>query len=77
LARVGVTGLAPRPFRAAAVETRLEGSAGTDDDVRQAAAIIANGVDANADIHASADYRKQMAQVYAARAIRAALARAS
>jgi aerobic carbon-monoxide dehydrogenase medium subunit len=77
LARVGVTGLASRPFRAAAVETRLEGSAGTDDDIRQAAAIVSNGVDANADIHASADYRKQMAQVYATRAIRAALARTS
>jgi carbon-monoxide dehydrogenase medium subunit len=77
LARVGVTGLASRPFRAATVETRLEGSAGTDDDIRQAAAIVSNGVDANADIHASADYRKQMARVYAARALRAALLGAS
>jgi aerobic carbon-monoxide dehydrogenase medium subunit len=77
LARVGVTGLASRPFRAATVETRLEGSAGTDDDIRQAAAIVSNGVDANADIHASAHYRKQMAQVYAARALRAALSGAS
>ena len=74
VARVGVTGLASSPFRAMAVETRLEGSAGTDDDIRQAAALIANGVDANSDIHASANYRKQMAQVYGARAIRAALA---
>lgn len=77
LARVGVTGLASRPFRAAAVETRLEGAAGTDDDILQAAAIIVNGVDANSDIHASANYRKQMAKVYGARAIRAALAGAS
>ena len=76
LARVGVTGLASSPFRAMAVETRLEGSAGTDDDIRQAAAIIADGVDANADIHASADYRKCMAQVFAARALRAALGKA-
>jgi carbon-monoxide dehydrogenase medium subunit len=74
LARVGVTGLSPRPFRAKSVETRLEGSAGTDDDIRQAAALIGNGVEGNTDIHASADYRKQMAQVYAARALRAALA---
>ena len=74
LARVGVTGLASRPFRAVAVETHLEGSAGTDDDIRQAVALIANGVEANTDIHASANYRKQMAQVYAARALRAALA---
>jgi len=77
LARVGVTGLAPSPFRAKSVENRLEGSAGTDDDIRQAAALVANGVEANTDIHASANYRKQMAQVYAARALRAALAGAS
>ena len=77
LARLGVTGLAPRPFRAKSVETRLENSAGTDHDIRQAAALIANGIEANTDIHASADYRRQMAQVYAARAIRAALASTS
>lgn len=77
LARVGVTGLASRPFRATAVETHLEGSTGTDDDLRQAVALIAKGLEANSDIHASADYRKQMAQVYAARALRAALAGAS
>jgi carbon-monoxide dehydrogenase medium subunit len=77
LARVGVTGLASRPFRATAVETHLKGSTGSDDDLRQAVALIAKGLEANSDIHASADYRKQMAQVYAARALRAALAGAS
>jgi carbon-monoxide dehydrogenase medium subunit len=74
LARVGVTGLATRPFRATAVETRLDGSAGTDDDIRQAAALVADGIDANTDIHASANYRKQMARVFAVRALRAAAA---
>jgi CO/xanthine dehydrogenase FAD-binding subunit len=38
---------------------------------------VAEGVDANSDLHASADYRAHMAQVYAARALMAALARAS
>src|SRR5262245_32252703 len=74
LARVGVTGLAPRPFRAKSVESRLENSACTDEDIRQAAALVASGIEANTDIHASADYRKQMAQVYAVRALRTALA---
>ncbi len=55
LARVGVTGLASRPFRATAVETFLEGSAGTEDDIRQAAALVANGVESNTDIHASSN----------------------
>ena len=74
LARVGVTGLGPRPFRAKSVETRLENSIGTDEDIRQAASLIASGIEANTDIHASANYRKQMAQVYAVRALRTALA---
>jgi len=74
LARVGVTGLAPCPFRAKSVEAHLENSAGADDDIRQAAALIASGIEANTDIHASAAYRKQMAQVYAVRALRTALA---
>jgi carbon-monoxide dehydrogenase medium subunit len=77
LARVGVTGLASCPFRATAVERLLEGSAGTEDDIRKAAAVVPDGVDANSDIHASANYRSQMARVYAARAIQAAISRAA
>jgi carbon-monoxide dehydrogenase medium subunit len=70
-ARVGVTGLAPSSFRARKVEEALVGGAGVD----EAAALVADGVDANADLHASADYRKHMARVYAARALRTALGR--
>ncbi len=73
MARIGVTGLAWKAFRATAAEQLLEGGA----DVRAAVAGIAEGVQANADIHASAEYRKHMAAVYAARAVSAALSRAS
>jgi len=70
-ARIGVTGLASKAFRATAVEEALvAGKSPTD-----AAALVNNGVDANSDIHASADYRKHLAQVTTARAITAALAR--
>jgi len=41
------------------------------------AAVVADGVDANGDLHASADYRRHMAIVYTARALTKALARAS
>jgi carbon-monoxide dehydrogenase medium subunit len=75
-ARVGVTGLGPKPFRAEGVEKLLEGTAGSDGDVARAVAGIAEGVQANADIHASAAYRARMARVYATRAIRQALSRA-
>ena len=42
-------------------------------DIQKAAALVPQGVDANSDLHASADYRKHLASVYAARAIAAAL----
>src|SRR5207253_1182394 len=40
-------------------------------------AVIGDGVDANSDLFASADYRTHMAQVYTARALKQALAGAS
>jgi len=60
LCRLGVTGLAACAFAIP--------------DGRDLSAIDA--ADANADIHASAAYRKQMAKVYAGRAIAAATAKA-
>ena len=74
-ARIGVTGVSNRAYRATASEKALEGTAGSADDVRAAAALVAQGVDANSDLHASAEYRRHLASVYAARAITAALAR--
>ena len=68
-ARIGVTGLSPKPYRAAEAENALVATG----DVSKAAAAVAIGVDANSDIHASADYRRHMAQVFAARAIASAL----
>jgi len=73
--RIGVTGLSNRAYRATAAEKALEGKAGSAEEIRAAAALVAQGVEANADIHASADYRKHLASVYAARAVEAALAR--
>jgi len=75
MARVGVTGLSGKPFRATAVEKALEGTAGTPTDIQKAAAVVADGVDANSDLHASADYRKHLARVYTMRALAIALSR--
>lgn len=77
MARLGVTGLSNCSYRAAAAEKALEGTAGTDADIAAAAAKIADGADANSDLHASAEYRKHLATVYATRAIKVALGRAS
>jgi carbon-monoxide dehydrogenase medium subunit len=76
MARVGVTGLAGRPYRAVDVEKALEGTTGSATDVQKAAAVVAaEGVDANSDLHASGDYRKHLARIYTMRALTAALSR--
>jgi carbon-monoxide dehydrogenase medium subunit len=75
-ARIGVTGVAGKPYRALKVEQLLEGTAGSPEDAKKAAAAIAEGVDVNTDIHASADYRAHLARVFAARAIGSAIRRA-
>ena len=76
-ARIGVTGLTNSSFRATAAEKALEGTGGSPADIQKAAALVAQGADANSDIHASADYRKHLAGVYAGRALSAAIGRAS
>ena len=75
MARIGVTGLSNRAFRATAAEKALEGKAGSAADIQAAAALVAQGIEANADLHASADYRKHLAVIYAAKALTAALGR--
>ena len=75
MARIGVTGLSNRAFRAKEAEKALEGRTGTPAEIQAVAALVAKGVDANSDLHASADYRLHLATVYAARALAAALGR--
>jgi carbon-monoxide dehydrogenase medium subunit len=73
LARIGVTGMGARAFRARNAEALLEGGA----DAATAAAVVGVGEEANSDLYASGEYRRHLAQVQAARAIAAALTRAS
>lgn len=75
LARIGVTGVAGKPYRALLVEKGLEGRAGSPTDIQSASTLVANGIEANSDLHASANYRKHLAEVYAMRAIGVALSR--
>ncbi len=76
-ARVGITGLSNRAYRASGVERAIEGKAGSASEIQNAAALAAEGVDANSDLHASADFRRHMAVVYTTRALVAALARSA
>ena len=75
-ARVGVTGLTGKPYRARNVEQRLEGASGSSAEIERAASVVADGADPNSDLHASADYRAHLARVFAIRAITRALQRA-
>ena len=73
---VGVTGLGPKAFRAEAVEKALHGKKASDKIFTDAARYAAQGVEPLADLHASADYRREMASVYTRRALNRAFARA-
>lgn len=76
-ASIAVTGLAPKAFRAKSVEAALRGK--TLDEAAISAASSqadAEADDAMEDIHASGDYRRHLARVYAKRAVQAAAAKA-
>ncbi|HET9268564.1 MAG TPA: xanthine dehydrogenase family protein subunit M [Vicinamibacterales bacterium] len=76
-ARVGLTGASTHAMRLANVEAALAGKALSDDTIAAAAAVAGDGIDdINADIHASANYRRAMIKVFTKRALEAARARA-
>ncbi len=72
-ARVVLACIGPRPARQRAMEAALVGTAGGEADIAAAVACELQDVDAVGDSHASAEYRTEMARVYAARALRQAL----
>ena len=64
-ARVALTGVAAKPFRARAVEAALE----QGKPAAEAAMAAGEGIEFLSDLHASAEYRKQLAVVSVRRAI--------
>lgn len=64
-ARVGVTGLSGKGYRARNVEEALLKGA----DPKKACEVLTEGIEASSDIHASAEYRAHLARVAGARAI--------
>ena len=72
MARIGVTGMGAHAFRALEAERLLESGATVD----QAVATVGQDMEANADLYASAEYRRHLARVRAKRAISVALSRA-
>ncbi|MDA0999484.1 MAG: xanthine dehydrogenase family protein subunit M [bacterium] len=76
-AGVGVTGVAASAYRAEKTEAALIGEKPTDDLIRKAASLAAEGIDPLDDFYASGAFRKSLAAVWAGRAIRAAYDRAT
>jgi len=73
-AGIGITGVGVKAYRANAVEAALAGSNLDDNALASAVAHVCDGVDPNADLYASSDYRCHLAQVHTRRAIQAAKA---
>jgi carbon-monoxide dehydrogenase medium subunit len=73
---VAITGVNPVPFRAESLEGRLVGKTLEDATLSEACASIEE-LDPLDDMHASADYRRNLASVFARRALRLAHERAT
>jgi carbon-monoxide dehydrogenase medium subunit len=73
-ARIGVGGAEHRPRRIAAAEQILLGQTAGPEILVEAGAAAAAALEPTSDIHASAEYRRDLAQVMTRRALEAALA---
>jgi len=75
-ASVGVTGAGTKAVRAKGVEAGLTGKRLDQGAIEAAAAKAADGVDVQADLQGSVEYKSHLCRVFARRAIEAALKRA-
>jgi carbon-monoxide dehydrogenase medium subunit len=74
---IGITGVGNHAFRATKSEEALKGQKPSPDVLKKACELAGDRVLALDDIHASADYRLDLARIYARRALQAALDRAA
>ena len=74
-AAIGITGVGSYAFRASKAEAALNGLKPTADVLKKACEKASDGIIALEDIHASADYRLDLACIYARRALQAAIER--
>src|SRR5262245_51314949 len=75
-ARVAITGVGPKAYRASGVEQALQGKTANAENLQAAAQKAADGVEVAGDIHASSEYRAHLARVYTRRALEEAVSRA-
>ena len=68
-ARIGLTNMGSTPLRATATEQALAGASATEDGVRDAAQMAAEGTNPPSDLNGAADYRQHLARVLTGRAV--------
>ena len=68
-ARIALTGVADKPWRERGIEEILIGKKAAPDLFSKAAGAIAAGIDPSSDIHASAAYRRSLANILTRRAL--------
>jgi carbon-monoxide dehydrogenase medium subunit len=73
-ARIGVGGAIDRPSRIAGAEALLTGTEGGPSMLREAGNIAAETIDPLEDIHASAEYRRDLVRAMVGRALNQASA---
>jgi len=72
---IGVTGVAPKPYRATVAEKELQGKELTDAIIRAASEKVVDDIEPLNDIHASAEFRLHLARVHCRRALELAASR--
>jgi aerobic carbon-monoxide dehydrogenase medium subunit len=72
--RIGLTHMAMTPLRASAAEDALRGQPLDDEHIAAAAALAAEGTSPEADLNATADYKRHLARVLTRRALTTASA---
>jgi carbon-monoxide dehydrogenase medium subunit len=76
-AAIGLAGAGPTALSLTATARSLVGTQGTDEEVANAAAAAADGLEFPSDLAAPADYRAHLTRVLTARALRRAIQRAT
>jgi carbon-monoxide dehydrogenase medium subunit len=74
-ASIGITGAGTRATRAKGVEAAIAGKPADAASIQAAAASAADGVDVQADLQGSVEYKQHLLRVFAKRAMEAAAAK--
>lgn len=73
---IALSGVGEVPIRAQGAEAVLVGNTPTDSLIREAAAKVVEDIEPESDVHATADYRRHVATVLTARALKRAFQKA-